>query len=114
MELLDVPSLGGHFTWFNGAGNTMRILDRFLLYANLVSNWKITRQQIGKRDISNHCPICLKSNTEDWGPKPFGFNNCWIKHDEFIVKEWKNLVVKGGGDFIFKEKLKMLKEKLKC
>lgn len=38
IKLLDVPNLGGRFTWFNGEGNAMIRHDRFLLSANLVSN----------------------------------------------------------------------------
>lgn len=116
MKLIDVPSVSGCFTWFNGAGNAMSIFGMFLLSASLVSSWKISGQEIGKRDISDHCLIWMQSNFEDWGPKSFRFNNCQIKHEkfrEFIAKEWNNLVVTGIGDFIFKEKLEMLKEKLK-
>lgn len=76
MELIDVPSVGGRFTWFNGVGNAMSIFGMFLLSASLVSSWKISGQEIGKRDISDHCPIWMKLNYEDWGPKSFRFNNC--------------------------------------
>ncbi|XP_050918598.1 uncharacterized protein LOC127136037 [Lathyrus oleraceus] len=41
MDLVDVHSLGGVFTWFNSAGSSMSRLDRFLLLDKVVSNWKI-------------------------------------------------------------------------
>ncbi|KAI5391584.1 hypothetical protein KIW84_076413 [Lathyrus oleraceus] len=66
MELIDVPSVGGRFTWFNGVGNAMSIFGMFLLSASLVSSWKISGQEIGKRDISDYCPIWMKLNYEDW------------------------------------------------
>lgn len=47
MKPIDVPSVGGCFTWFNGDGNAMRKLDRFLLSTSLVSSWKIFGQKIG-------------------------------------------------------------------
>lgn len=31
MELIDVPCIGNIFTWFNGGGIFMSILDRFML-----------------------------------------------------------------------------------
>ncbi|XP_058725892.1 uncharacterized protein LOC131597200 [Vicia villosa] len=37
MELIDLPSVGGRFTWFSGAGNAMSRLDRFLLSDSLIS-----------------------------------------------------------------------------
>lgn len=45
---------------------------------------------------------------EDWGPKPFKFNNEWFKHKDFlffIEKEWLALHVHGRGDFVLNEKL---------
>lgn len=53
---------------------------------------------------------------KDWGPKPFRFNNCWLKHNEFakfVTKEWSKWKVKGIGDFCLYEKLKNLKVRLK-
>ncbi|CAL5202946.1 unnamed protein product [Lathyrus oleraceus] len=57
----------------------------------------------------------LGSN-EDWGPKSFKFNNCWLKHKDFsnfVDKEWRSFKVMGRGDFVLKEKLKLLKISLK-
>ncbi|CAL5189890.1 unnamed protein product [Lathyrus oleraceus] len=42
MELLDLPNIGGHFTWYNETWNAMSRLDRFLLSIYLVSIWKTT------------------------------------------------------------------------
>lgn len=71
---------------------------------------------IGKRDISNHCPIWLKVNKEDWGAKPFKSNDSWFINKaflKFMEVEWKNLIVKGMSDFLIKEKFKLLKDRLK-
>lgn len=90
----------------------MSKLDRFLLSESFIVDWKIIGQIIGKTDISDHCPIWLKACNEDWCPKPFKFNNNWLKHPDFqlfIKKKWQSFKVKGLGDFVLKEKLRLLK-----
>ncbi|XP_058746335.1 uncharacterized protein LOC131619230 [Vicia villosa] len=95
----------------------MSHLDRFLLSENLVRNWNIFGQWIKKRDISDHFPIWLKCNNNiEWDPKLFCFNNCWLKHDNFLLfakTEWQKCVVNGIKDFILSEKLKSLKTSLR-
>ncbi|XP_058783675.1 uncharacterized protein LOC131658395 [Vicia villosa] len=116
MKIIDLPSVGGRFTWFSGNGQAMSRLDRFLLTENLILLWKVDCQVVGKREISDHCPVWLKVGGKDWGPKPFRFNNGWYKHrefDSFLKKEWGLLSVRGRGDFVLYEKLKNLKLKLK-
>ncbi|XP_028082409.1 uncharacterized protein LOC114283731 [Camellia sinensis] len=36
------------------------------------------------RTVSDHCPIVLKEDNRDWGPKPFRFMNCWVLHSDFL------------------------------
>ncbi|XP_058744347.1 uncharacterized protein LOC131616936 [Vicia villosa] len=70
---------------------------------------------IGSRDISDHCPVWLIINKEDWGPKPFLFNNEWFSDKDFIPfvkKEWLALKLNGRGDFVLKEKLRLIKDRL--
>lgn len=76
MDLVDVPRLGTYFTWFNGDGTSMSILDRFILSGYLINSWKIIGQAVEKRDISDDCLIRLKSSDLNWGTKPFKFNKC--------------------------------------
>lgn len=83
MELIDLPCVGGRFTWFSGIGCAMSRLDHFLLTDNLVYDWKLDNQMVGKRVPSDHCPVWLKSGGWDWGLKPFRFNNGWYKHEDF-------------------------------
>ncbi|KAI5403863.1 hypothetical protein KIW84_051128 [Lathyrus oleraceus] len=61
MKLTDMSCIGGRFTWFNGRGIGMSILDIFLMFDNLIGIWKITAQWFDQRDISYHYPIWLKS-----------------------------------------------------
>jgi hypothetical protein len=58
----------------------------------------------------------LKYSDNEWGPKPFRFNNFWLDHKIFkkIVEEcWKGQDVTGWMAFVLKEKLKVLKLCLK-
>ncbi|XP_058746654.1 uncharacterized protein LOC131619586 [Vicia villosa] len=112
MGVVDIPCVGGKFTWFKANGKAMSRLDRFLVSRNLMDMWGVIDQRIGKRDISDHVPIQLFSGNLNWGPKPFKFNNSWFKHEKFksfIQAEWPKLKVHGRGDFVWLEKLKRLK-----
>ncbi|XP_058783382.1 uncharacterized protein LOC131658063 [Vicia villosa] len=67
-------------------------------------------------DISDHGPIWIMKDQRNWGPKPFKFNNEWFSFDSFIPfveNEWKSLKVEGRGDYVLKEKLRLLKDKLR-
>jgi hypothetical protein len=116
MEVVDIPVLGKKFTWFNSDGSAMSRLDRFLLSDGFISKGGISNQWVGDRDISDHCPIWLLCSEQNWGPKPFKFNNCWLQHPDFIsfVKNtWESLEIHGKKAFVIKEKLKRLKEALR-
>lgn len=79
MDLVDVPCVGGRYTWFRGNGKAMSRLDRFLLSNGLIEYWNVLNQRIGNRDISDHFSISLTMRKVDLGPKPFRFNNAWSK-----------------------------------
>ncbi|XP_058776597.1 uncharacterized protein LOC131650915 [Vicia villosa] len=94
----------------------MSRLNCFLVSSSIVSSWGVVGQLIGVRDISDHCPVWLMTDNLDWGPKPFRFNNEWLSLDSFLPfmeKEWKDMKVEERGDFILKEKLRLLKDKLR-
>lgn len=58
----------------------------------------------------------LKISEINWGPKPFRFNNCWLDHKDFqtfMESCWRDFQVTGWKGYILKEKMKMLKERLK-
>lgn len=91
-------------------------IERFLLSEGFVARWNINAQWVGDRDISDHCPIWLVSSSLKWGPKPFRFNNCWLEHKDFVKfvqDNWSSFQVEGRDYYVLKEKLKMLKEKLR-
>ncbi|XP_058782835.1 uncharacterized protein LOC131657455 [Vicia villosa] len=114
--LVYVPCKGKKFTWYNRGGNSMSRIDRFLLSENVRNDWGVVGQFVGNRDISDHCPIWLEVDNNDWGPKPFKFNNEWFSLASFypfVEKEWNDIKVEGRGDYVLKEKLFRLKNRLK-
>ncbi|XP_058739159.1 uncharacterized protein LOC131611049 [Vicia villosa] len=114
--LVDVPCKGEKFSWYSGDGKSMSRIDWFLVADTVVNRWGVIGQLIGERDISDHCPIWLVVENMNWGPKPFRFNNQWFSFDsflQFVEKEWRNMKVNDRGDFVLKENLRLLKDKLR-
>ncbi|GKV21933.1 hypothetical protein SLEP1_g31856 [Rubroshorea leprosula] len=115
-ELIDLPLVGRKFTWYNSNGLQMSRIDRFLLSNEWVLKWKDVKQMGLRRTVSDHCPILLKNEKVDWGPKPFKFFNAWIDQPGCIGtirKAWKSCEVNGGYGFRLKERLKFTKKALK-
>ncbi|KAI5413752.1 hypothetical protein KIW84_058053 [Lathyrus oleraceus] len=60
----------------------------------------------GQRDVSNHCPVWLKCEIKDWGPKPFRFIHGWFDHKdflEFVENEW-GCLKEGRGEGVLEVK----------
>ncbi|GKV11739.1 hypothetical protein SLEP1_g22962 [Rubroshorea leprosula] len=109
--------IGRRFTWCQPNGNAMSRLDRFLLSEDWLLKWKDMKQWGLKRDILDHCPVLLKNEVKNWGPKPFRLFNAWLQHPEFkpkVAELWKTTHIQGWGGYILKQKLKETKSFLKC
>jgi uncharacterized protein YfaT (DUF1175 family) len=68
------------------------------------------------RDVADHCPLVLKYNNSDWGPKPFRFNNFWLQHRDFkqlVTNAWTTQECVGWMGYVLKERLKGLKVVIK-
>ncbi|XP_058780272.1 uncharacterized protein LOC131653935 [Vicia villosa] len=69
----------------------------------------------GKRDISDHYLVWLIVDGLNWGPKSNRVNKEWFGNKDFldfVESEWKGIDVTGRGDYILKEKLRILNLKL--
>jgi exonuclease III len=75
--LIDLPLSGRKFTWYKGDGVTMSRLDRFLLSEEWCLTWANCTQAAQLRGISDHCPLILSSDEENWGPRPLRMLQCW-------------------------------------
>ncbi|CAI8597259.1 unnamed protein product [Vicia faba] len=116
LDLVDVPLMGNKFTWFNLEGGACSRLDRFLISWELCDLWKIKEIMVGEWSLLDHYPLLLVGNHVDWGPNPFKLFKCSFDHEEFlpfVENVWNYMVIRGKAGFILKEKLCILKSKLK-
>jgi hypothetical protein len=116
MELVEIPLFGRTFTWSHPNGVSMSKLDRFLLSEGWVDTWTNPVVWALPRDVSDHCPIILRYNDVDWGPRPFRFKNFWLENSSFkdmVSKVWEEQHFTGWMGHILKERLKGLKLEIK-
>jgi hypothetical protein len=108
--LEDLHPMGGNFAWFHLNGVAMSRIDRMLVSEEWLSAWGNQSLRILPRDVSDHCPLLLKSSVFLSRPKPFRFCNHWLLHKDFkgiVGKCWGSLEVAGWMRFVLKEKLKV-------
>ncbi|XP_058741681.1 uncharacterized protein LOC131614072 [Vicia villosa] len=113
---VDVPCKGKRYSWFCGVGRSKSRFDRFLISDNIINRWGVMGQRIEERGALDHCPVWLVVDTKNWGPKPFKFNNEWFRNKDFlryVEEESAAIQVSGRGDFVLKEKLRLLKPRLR-
>lgn len=70
----------------------MSRLDRFFVSLDWEAMFRSLVNVKLRRPISDHWPILLSMEEEDWGrgPRLFRFNNAYLGHKEFMgkVREW--------------------------
>ena len=116
MEVEEVPWVGKSFTWFKPNGKVKSKLDRFLVSPKWLSKWPGSYQTALHRNFSDHCPILLRSNNADWGPKTFRILDCWLAEKSFkklIEENWSSNQWSGWGGYVIKQKIKAIKAKIK-
>lgn len=114
--LVDVGLQGRKFTWYKYNGSCKSRIDRALINEKWADCWSETGLRGLPRSVSDHCAIILQSTQTDWGPTPFRFIEAWLSHPQFrevVADSWREGGIDGWGCFIFKEKLKRLKDHLK-
>ncbi|KAK2414440.1 hypothetical protein QL285_037030 [Trifolium repens] len=107
-----MPLIGRQFTWLHPNGVSMSRLDGLLISSNWFDVWGASNVWVLTRDVSDHCPLVLRYSSEDWGPKPFRFNNFWLLNNDFknVVTMLGGLInVKGGWASSLKSDLRILK-----
>jgi len=98
VECEDVNLLGRKFTWYHANGVTMSRIDRALISEDWRDLWGNVVFWALPRDISDHCLVVLKVESDDWGPKPFRFNNFWLLNSNLkkvVDEEWGSSEVRG-------------------
>jgi len=113
---IDLPLCGRNFTWYCGDGLSMSRLDRFLLSEAWVTLFPNCIQAALPRSLSDHCPILLTIDEDNWGPRPLRMLKCWADipgYVDFVKEEWQSIQVQGWSGFVLKEKFKRIKGSLR-
>jgi len=116
VELDDLNLLGRRYTWYHSNGIAMSRIDRVLVSEEWTQFWGPSSLWVLPDDISDHCPLVLKIDGWDWGPRPFRFNNFWLENNKFkgvVEGIWRSCNSSGWMSFVLKEKLRLLKFHLK-
>ncbi|MCI08477.1 transposon TX1 putative protein, partial [Trifolium medium] len=116
MDLIDLPVLGRKFTWVHPNGISMSRIDRVLVSNDWLSFVVNPALWVLPCTVSDHCPLVVRSNVVDWGPRPFRFNNYWLENKDFtkvVENYWMNNNLTGWMAYVLKEKLKGLKATIK-
>jgi len=69
--LIDLPLRGHSYTWYKGDGRSMSRIDRFLLSEKWCSTWPNCFQLASSKGLSDHCPLMLSVDEENWAPRPY-------------------------------------------
>ncbi|GMJ01570.1 hypothetical protein HRI_003826200 [Hibiscus trionum] len=84
-ELIDLPLVGGDFTWSNNRDPPTWVrLDRFLVNSKFISTFQNLKQSLLHKSISDHNAILLEEVLYDWGPKPFKFFSYLLEEEGFV------------------------------
>ncbi|GAU10348.1 hypothetical protein TSUD_422720, partial [Trifolium subterraneum] len=115
-SLIDLPLCGRKFTWYSSDGRAMSRLDRFFLSDDWVLCLPNCIQTALPRTLSDHCPIVLAVDDQNWGPRPLRMMKCWSDIDgysDFVTDKWNSMRFSGWSGYILKEKLKKIKADLR-
>lgn len=74
-SLCDLPLGGRRFTRMSKDGSKLSKLDCILVSCHFVEKWPKAQLVALPRELSDHCPLILKSFVFDFGPSPFKFYN---------------------------------------
>ncbi|KAG6649202.1 hypothetical protein CIPAW_07G196000 [Carya illinoinensis] len=114
LDLMDLPLLGGEFTWSNVQG--LSRLDRFLVSTSWEAYLHELSQKRLPRVCSDHFPIVLDCRGIIGRLRPFKFENMWLAAKGFVDKVrswWSFYMFTGNPSFVLPCKLKALKQDLK-
>lgn len=88
-----------------------RKLDRFLFNGSWLEHFPNCSVELLNRSSSDHSPLLLRYSQVQDGPKPFRFQNMWLRRPEFqdVVRSSWSSPVDGYGMYRFSVKLRRLK-----
>ncbi|CAH1440583.1 unnamed protein product [Lactuca virosa] len=84
VDHFDIPMEGRKFTRGDKAGIKLSRLDRFLISESLIDVIPDISCITLYRRWSDHCPVLLKEDQNDYGPISFKLFNSWLQMDGFF------------------------------
>ncbi|PWA41586.1 hypothetical protein CTI12_AA459190 [Artemisia annua] len=84
-ELFDIPMSGRKFTRMNKFGTKLSKIDRILVSHHFITKWPNAQVLALQRELSDHCPLVLKTHSVDFGPIPFKFFNSWLLNGSLLA-----------------------------
>lgn len=116
--LIEVKYGGRRFSRYNKHGDKMSLIDRFFVNFSFTSSWPNPNVLIMPRGFSDHCPLLLNTEVQDFGPTYFKVFNTWMDNQSFkkmVKSTWKNMLNKQNVSPItmFMYKLRNIKKKTK-
>ncbi|XP_071687025.1 uncharacterized protein [Rutidosis leptorrhynchoides] len=116
-NLTDIPIGGRVFTRVSDDGFKFSKLDRFLVSESFLELWDNLSAITLDRTKSDHCPIMLKNEEINFGPKPFEVFDVWFDDvgvEKIISDAWNETVKPSNrSDCTFMYKLKNVKNALR-
>ncbi|XP_071694768.1 uncharacterized protein [Rutidosis leptorrhynchoides] len=77
-SLIDILIGGRFFTWVSDEGTKFSKIDRFLVSEKFHQQWRKLSAVALDRDKTDHCPILLKDEVKNFGPKLFKIFDVWL------------------------------------
>lgn len=109
-SLTDIPLSNGMHTW--SRNSSFSLIDQFLLSNGCIEKLGLPIAKRMVRTTSDHFPILLDFDQNNWGPTPFRFENMWLTHKTFLPfleAWWKEVPVLCWPGHGLMMKLKSLK-----
>lgn len=92
----------------------MSRIDQFLLYDSWCLSWPNYVKLASSRVFSDHFPLELSVDEENWRPRLLHMLKCWVSgYKNFVRDQWSSFQVEGWGGYVLKEKIKLIKLALK-
>ena len=118
-DMEDIKPSAGKYTWSNkrlGPRHIAARLDRFLVQTSFLTSGLMASSKILPNCIFDHKPISLELSMDGFlDPIPFRFSPLWIQQEGFheVVSEVWNRQIQGSPFYVWEEKLRALKRRLK-